>query len=88
MWVVFGLWYLQLVELEQVAVTAERGQQAALFRPTLRASSGGDEGLRGNALALQRETEEGREEDDRGEIKKENTMSSSYSRQTDTQTHR
>lgn len=54
-----GCWsrlgYLQLVELEQVAVTAERGQQAALFRSALRPSSGRDMDLGRNTHTLQGE---------------------------------
>lgn len=31
--------YLQLVELDQVTIAAERGEQAALFRPEVRSST-------------------------------------------------
>lgn len=47
--------YLQLVELEQVAVTSEIVQQASLLRPPLRASSGRGVDLRGNAHTLRRQ---------------------------------
>lgn len=47
--------YLQLVELQQVTITRERGQQAPLLRPPLRASSGGGVNLRRNTHTLQRE---------------------------------
>lgn len=45
--------YLQLVELQQVAVAGERGQQAALLRAALRSGPGGGVDLRRDAHALQ-----------------------------------
>lgn len=44
--------YLELVELEQVAVAGEGGQQAALLRAALRAGPGGGVHLRRDAHAL------------------------------------
>lgn len=43
---------LELVEFQQVTVTAERGQQAALFRASLGACSGGGVGLSRDHPAL------------------------------------